>query len=92
MPRELIACAFVVYMKNETGFVLASLGVLSWRNEHGLTRGQLWPVPLLIVGIFIAARGSTVEERAVAIGVVLAGEALRRVFGMKRRVALGPSS
>ncbi len=57
---------------------LASLAVLSVRRQHGLRRAHLWPVPLSIIGIALAAQGAEPVEIAVAAIVVLAGEGLRR--------------
>lgn len=57
---------------------LASLAVLSVRQQHGLRHAHLWPVPLSLVGIVLAAQGAEVIELVAAAVVVLAGEGLRR--------------
>jgi amino acid transporter len=66
------------------GVTLASLGALAWRRQHGLSRHHLWPVPLSMAGILVAALGAKRMEMAVAAIVVLAGEGLRRGFGERR--------
>lgn len=65
------------------GVTLAALAVLAWRRQHGLSRHHLWPVPLSVVGIALAAQGAEAREFGVAATVVVAGEVLRRVFGSK---------
>ena len=57
---------------------LASLAVLSARRQHGLRRVHLWPVPLSVVGIALAAQGAEAGELVAAAVAVLAGEVLRR--------------
>ncbi|HVW23966.1 MAG TPA: APC family permease [Polyangiaceae bacterium] len=57
---------------------LASLAVLSLRQQHGLRRVHLWPVPLSLLGIVLAAQGAEPVELVAAAVVVLAGEGLRR--------------
>ena len=57
---------------------LGSLAVLSLRRAHGLHRGHIWPVPLSIVGIALAAQGAEPAELVAAAVVVFAGEGLRR--------------
>ena len=57
---------------------LASLAVLAVRGQHGLRRVHLWPVPLSVVGIVLAAQGAEAVEIVVAVIVVAMGEGLRR--------------
>jgi amino acid transporter len=57
---------------------LASLAVLAVREQHGLRRVHLWPVPLSVVGIVLAAQGAEAVEIVVAVVVVAMGEGLRR--------------
>lgn len=62
------------------GAALTSLGALSWRGEHGFSRKALWMVPLSFTGVLLAAQGAKKKEFAVALAVLLAGEAIRRTF------------
>ncbi len=64
--------------------VLASLAVLAWRGSHGLTRRHLWPVPLSLLGIALAAQGAEARELLVAAAVIVAGEGIRRWSKIRR--------
>ncbi|HEX4337420.1 MAG TPA: APC family permease [Polyangiaceae bacterium] len=63
---------------------LASLAVLSVREQHGLRRIHLWPVPLSVIGIALAAQGAEPVEIVVAAVVVFTGELLRRYANRSR--------
>jgi amino acid transporter len=63
---------------------LAALAVLAWRERCGFSRRHLWPVPLSLAGVALAARGAEWNELVTAIALIFAGEGLRR-FAHRRR-------
>lgn len=64
--------------------VLASLAVLSVRREHGLHPRNLWPVPLSVGAIVIAAQGAERKEFGTAAFVLAVGETIRWVRNRRR--------
>jgi amino acid transporter len=66
---------------------LASLAVLSLRGQHGLKPIHLWPVPLSVIGIVLAAQGAEPIEIVVCAVVVLAGEGFRRYANRASRAS-----
>lgn len=68
--------------------VLASLAVLSVRRQHGLHPKNLWPVPLSLGAIVLAAQGAERKEIGTAAAVLAVGETIRWARN-RRRAARG---
>lgn len=52
---------------------VAALAALALRGRYGLDRRHLWPLPLTVVGVVLAARGASLAELGVAAGVLFLG-------------------
>lgn len=85
---ELFALSSVAVLA-QYGMSLASLVVLAFRRERGLSPVHAWPAPLALGAIWLVARAARGAELAVALVVLGTGAVLLLI---RRRFAAGPGA